>query len=93
MKKALLVIDMQNVCVGEKHASYFKYDNKKLLREVNKAIDANENNLDLVITKEGMMPEFTIDGIEYRAVRIHGRYGMAIHAELINPEDYSPCGM
>lgn len=54
---------------------------------------ANENNLDLVITKEGMMPEFTIDGIEYRAVRIHGRYGMAIHAEMIHPEDYIPQGM
>lgn len=23
VKKALLVIDMQNVCVGEKHATYF----------------------------------------------------------------------
>lgn len=36
---------MQNVCVGEKHSSYFKYDNKGLIHEVNKAIDANENNL------------------------------------------------
>ena len=54
---------------------------------------ANENNLDLVITKEGMMPEFTLDGIECRAVRMHGRYGMAIHAEMIHPEDYIPQGM
>lgn len=54
---------------------------------------ANENNLDLVITKEGMMPEFTLDGIEYRAVRMHGLYGMAIHAEMIHPEDYIPQGM
>lgn len=54
---------------------------------------ANENNLDLVITKEGMMPEFTLDGIEYRAVRMHGCYGMAIHAEMIHPEDYIPQGM
>lgn len=54
---------------------------------------ANENNLDLVITKEGMMPEFTLDGIEYRAVRMYGCYGMAIHAEMIHPEDYIPQGM
>lgn len=54
---------------------------------------ANENNLDLVITKEGMMPEFTLDGIEYHAVRIHARGGMAIHAEMIHPEDYIPQGM
>ncbi len=45
MKKALLVVDMQNVCVGEKHAPFFKYSNKNLISEVNKVIDANENNL------------------------------------------------
>lgn len=45
MKKALLVIDMQNVCVGEKHAAYFKCNNRELIREVNKIIDANEKNL------------------------------------------------
>lgn len=45
MKKALLVIDMQNICVGEKHSSYFKYDDKGLIHEVNKVIDSNENNL------------------------------------------------
>ena len=36
---------------------------------------ADENNLDLVIMKEGMTPEFTIDGIEYTAYRRSGRYG------------------
>lgn len=45
MKKALLVIDMQNVCVGERHAKYFKYNNDALIQEVNKVIDANENSL------------------------------------------------
>ena len=45
MKKALLVIDMQNVCVGEKHAAYFKYNNRELIWKVNKIIDANEKNL------------------------------------------------
>ena len=45
MKKALLVIDMQNVCVGEKHAAYFKYNNRELIRKGNKIIDANEKNL------------------------------------------------
>lgn len=45
MKKALLVIDMQNVCVGEKHSTYFKYDNESLIRTVNEVIDANKDNL------------------------------------------------
>lgn len=44
MKKALLVIDMQNVCVGEKHATYFKYDNENLIQAVNKVIDENKDN-------------------------------------------------
>lgn len=30
---------------------------------------AQQNHLDLVITKEGMLPEFTIEGIEYTASR------------------------
>lgn len=43
--KALLVIDMQNVCVGENHAEFFRYDNTTLLNSVNAAIADNENNL------------------------------------------------
>lgn len=40
---------MQNVCVGEKHARFFQYNNSDLLHEVNKVIDANENNLVIYI--------------------------------------------
>lgn len=49
MKKALLVVDMQNVCVGEQHAAYFAYDNESLLHEVNKVIDANADNMVIYI--------------------------------------------
>lgn len=49
MKKALLVIDMQNICVGEKHAAYFVYDNESLLQEVNKVIDVNTGNMVIYI--------------------------------------------
>lgn len=41
MKKAHLVIDMQNVSVGKNHASYFKYDCEKLIGAVNGVIDDN----------------------------------------------------
>ena len=51
---------------------------------------ANENDLNLVITKEGMNPEFTIDGIEYTAYRTSGRYGITIGCEMKHPEDYIP---
>ena len=47
VKKALLVIDMQNVCVGKNHAAYFKYDNEILIQTVNEVIvlASGENNL------------------------------------------------
>ena len=47
-------------------------------------------HLDLVITKEGMLPEFTIEGIEYTASRSFGRFGATVHCEMKHPEDYMP---
>ncbi len=41
MNKAILVIDMQNVCVGEDHADFFNYDNE-LVDKVNEIIEANK---------------------------------------------------
>ena len=43
MKTALIVIDMQEVTVGENHAEYFKYDSG-LLAAVNRVIDDNRDN-------------------------------------------------
>ena len=37
---------------------------------------ANKENVNLVITKESLYPEFTIDGVEYTAMRYYGRYGV-----------------
>ncbi|MGN0153943.1 MAG: isochorismatase family protein [Lachnospiraceae bacterium] len=49
MKKALLVIDMQNVCVGDNHATYFKYNNTDLVEAVNEVIDTNKDNMVIYI--------------------------------------------
>lgn len=38
MGKALLVVDMQNVCVGDKHAEYFKYNRQELISSINNRI-------------------------------------------------------
>lgn len=58
---------------------------------------AEENGLDLVITKESMYPEFTIDGVEYTATRNYGRsYRLpvaTIHCEVLHPEDLEPQGV
>lgn len=59
MKKALLVIDMQNVCVGKKHARYFKYNNKTLIQSVNDIIDANKS--DIVIYIKNVMKKNLIN--------------------------------
>lgn len=55
--KALLVIDMQNVCVGKKHADCFKYDNERLLMEVNRVIDSASGDI-VVYIKNIMKPGF-----------------------------------
>lgn len=56
---------------------------------------ANENNLNLVITKESMYPQFTIDGMEYTAQRIYTSVRgipiavircTAMHPELFEPD-------
>lgn len=38
MGRALFVIDMQNVCIGENHAKFFKYDRDKIITTVNERI-------------------------------------------------------
>ena len=42
MSKALLVIDMQEACVGKNHAEFFKYDSD-IINKVNEEIKASEN--------------------------------------------------
>lgn len=54
---------------------------------------AKENNVDLVITKEGMYPEFTIDGVEYMADRFGTRFGMEVRCQMKHPEDVMPEGI
>lgn len=50
MKKALLVIDMQNIFVGKNSAKYiFKYNKDKLISSVNNIIDINKDNLVIYI--------------------------------------------
>lgn len=55
---------------------------------------ANANGLDMVITKEGMYPEFTINGIEYVAERFYttlSRIPVAsIRCSVKYPEDFEP---
>lgn len=51
---------------------------------------ANENNLNLVITKEGMYPEFTLDGIEYVADRFFSRFGAVVRCQMKHPEEIIP---
>lgn len=48
---------------------------------------ADENHLDLVITKESMYPVFEIDGVEYTAERRFGRFGAMIRCRMTHPEE------
>lgn len=44
MKKALLVMDMQNACVGKNPSPYFKYEIPYLMKSVNAVISQYEPN-------------------------------------------------
>lgn len=48
---------------------------------------ANENHLNLIITKESMYPTFEIDGLEYTAHRAFDRFGATVHCTLTHPEE------
>lgn len=48
---------------------------------------AEENDLNLVITKEGMYPIFRIDGTEYKAERFFDRFGATVRCSLTHPEE------
>lgn len=54
---------------------------------------ADENNENIVLTYEGMCPRFMMNGVEYKAYRTSGRYGIVVHCEMVHPEDYIPVGM
>lgn len=55
---------------------------------------ANEHDLNLVITKEGLEPKFTIDGIPYVAIRTYRRMGpvpvMIVRCTALHPETLEP---
>lgn len=55
---------------------------------------ANQHKLNLVITREGMNPHFTIDGIEYEAHRVYSNFSRiptaVIRCRVRYPEDFEP---
>lgn len=55
---------------------------------------ARDNGLELVITKESMYPEFTINGVEYTAQRnytaVRGCPVASIACEVLHPKDFEP---
>ena len=51
---------------------------------------AKLHNEDITITKESMYPEFILNGVEYSATRLHGRFGATVHCEMLHPELAEP---
>lgn len=55
---------------------------------------AEDQKMNLVITKESMYPEFTLDGIEYQAERyyrtVHRVPVIAIRCTVVHPEEIEP---
>ena len=76
-------------CEGKKEFSFVPDTMALTPREFTDALlqFANENNLNITITKESMYPRFLLDGIEYEADRVFSRLGAVIRLHMVNPED------
>lgn len=51
---------------------------------------AKDNHLPIFITKEGMYPEFELNGVEYMAYREFGRFGANIVCKVKNTDEIKP---
>ena len=49
---------------------------------------AEENGMQLTLTKEGMYPEFSLDDIPYKAYRNPGKYRDEICCDAVHPEQF-----
>ena len=47
---------------------------------------AKEHGMQLSLTKEGMYPEFSLDGIPYKAYRNPGKYRDEVCCDAVHPE-------
>ena len=47
---------------------------------------AEDNGLQLSLDREGMYPEFSLDGIRYKAYRVQGKYRDEICCDAVSPE-------
>lgn len=91
------VEDYKDIVVSEmkRDFSFMPYSRCKTAAEFTEDLlkFADENGENIVIIQEGMNPRFMMDGIEYKAYRTSGRYGIVVHCEMVHPEDYIPAGM
>lgn len=80
---------------GERHFSFMPDNACMTKAEFSEALFsyADENGLNLVITKESMYPEFTINDVEYTAERVFGRHGAVVHCQMKYPDEVIPEGM
>ena len=51
---------------------------------------AKANGMQFSLEKEGMYPEFTLDGIPYKAYRVSGKYRDQINCDAVCPEQLDP---
>lgn len=51
---------------------------------------AQQQGAELRLTREGMYPEFTLDGIPYKAYRVSGKYRDQINCDAVCPEQLDP---
>ena len=72
----------------QKHFFFIPQDSINTPQEFTAALQtyAEERGMQFALTKEGMYPEFSLDGIPYKAYRNPGKYRDEICCDAVHPE-------
>ena len=87
----MAIVNDYKTVIEEEHKKEFSFRPDTMVLNPKEFTDAlfqyaDENHLNLVITKEGMYPVFEIDGVEYEAERFFKRFGATIRCRMTHPE-------
>ena len=94
-KFAIIIEDFKKIVEHQKKNFSFMPDS--MIKDAREFTDelckyADENNLDMIITKESMYPEFELNGETYQAARNFCRFGAVVQCRILEEEGTSQKG-
>lgn len=90
--KFMSIIHDYKKFIAAESKKHFSFKPNSMVRDSSEFVEAlyqyaDENRLNLVITKQGMYPTFELNGTAYTASRSFDRFGATIHCTLAEPDN------